>query len=46
MAAIRHIRHICADDPEREAQLIGSVFHQMQDQMLHDRAERREVSHA
>lgn len=34
MAAIRHIRRTCINEPEREARLIGSVFHQMQSQML------------
>lgn len=27
MASIRRIRKICVNDPEREAVLIGSVFH-------------------
>lgn len=45
MAAIRHIRRTCAEDPEREALLIGSVFHQMQARMLRDRAAAREVRH-
>ena len=43
MAAIRHIRRTCIDEPELEARLIGSVFHQMQSQML---SGSREVRHA
>ena len=50
MAAIRHIRHTCANDPEREAQLIGSVFHQMQAEMrirmLNARVATGEARHA
>ena len=50
MAAIRHIRRTCADDPEREAALIGTVFNQMQAEMrtrmLDARAAAGEVRHA
>ena len=50
MAAIRHIRRTCADDPEREAALIGTVFDQMQAEMrtrmLDARAAAGEVRHA
>ena len=44
MAAIRHIRRTCAQEPELEALLIGSVFHQMQSQMLRASA-MREARH-
>ncbi len=47
MASIRRIRKICANDPEREAVLIGSVFDQAHNELwARNRAPESEVVNA